>query len=257
MKILFYSMLAWSLTTLCHADWAVHDQEMIEKTLTLNGAAARLVIENVSGYVHVKGVAGSSVHMIAHKVTRAKTDANLALARQEVKLDVMEEPGLVSIRYDAPSHEHGDNHRHYDVSYDIDVEVPAGVQFDAGNVNGSIQMSGMEGSGSAHTVNGSVSVRFARNPTAASSFKSVNGSLDVWFQQNFAADMTFKTLNGQVYADFDVEPRAIPASAVSEHREDGKFVYRSNGMGGGRVGTGGPEISFETVNGSIRLHKEQ
>jgi DUF4097 and DUF4098 domain-containing protein YvlB len=257
MKILFYSVLAWSMTSLCHADWAVRDQATIEKSLTLKGAAGRVVIENVNGYVHVKGVSGSEVHMIAHKVIRAKTDSDLALARQEVKLDVTEEPGQVSIRYDSPSHEHGDNNRHYDVSFDIDVEVPAGVQFDTGNVNGSIQMSGMEGSGTAHTVNGSVNVRFARNPATTSSFKSINGSLDVWFQQNLAAEMTFKTLNGQVYADFDVEPRAIPAAALTEHRDDGKFVYRSNGMGGGRVGSGGPEISFDTVNGSIRLHKEQ
>jgi hypothetical protein len=66
----------------------------------------------------------------------------------------------------------------------------------------------------------------------------------------------FKTLNGQVYSDFDVAPRAISAAAVTENH-DGKFVYRSNGISAGRAGNGGPELTFDTLNGSVRLHKEQ
>jgi hypothetical protein len=59
-----------------------------------------------------------------------------------------------------------------------------------------------------------------------------------------------------VYSDFDVSPRPIPATAVTE-RHEGKFIYHSSGVNGGRAGNGGPELSFDTLNGSIRLHREK
>jgi len=279
MKILFCSMLAWGLAGVCLAkdhsgDWPVRDQEVIQKTLTLSGAPLRLVVDNVQGYVHVKGVSGSEVHMTAHETIRAETDSDLAQARSEVKLDVTEQPGSVSIYYDAPSR-HGDHKRFYSVSYDIDVEVPAAARlvvstvnggeirinnasgdFEVSDINGGIHMTGISGSGSVHTINGPVSVRFAQNPARPCSFKSINGAIDVWFERDFSADLMFKTFNGQVYSDFDVTARAIPASAVTEQR-DGKFIYRSHGLSGGRAGNGGPELRFDTLNGSVRLHKEQ
>jgi hypothetical protein len=254
MKILLCSMLAWGLAGVCMAkDWPVRDQEVIQKTLTLSGAPMRLVVDNVQGYVHVKGVSGSEVRMTAHEIIRAETDSDLARARSEVKLDVAEQPGSVSISYDAPSR-HGDHGHSYSVTYDIDLEVPAAADFEVSDVNGGIQMSGIAGAGSVHTINGPVSVHFAQNPARPCSFKSINGSLDVWFQRDFSADLLFKTFNGEVYSDFDVTARAIPASAVSENR-DGQFIYRSHGVSGGRAGNGGPELSFDTLNGSIRLHR--
>jgi hypothetical protein len=280
MKILFCSMLAWGLAGVCLAkdhsgDWPVRDQEVIQKTANLSGAPMRFVLDNVQGYVHVKGVAGSEVRMTAHKTIRAETDTDLAEARADVKLDVTEKPGMVSIYYAAPWRNGGEHRRFYSVTYDIDVEVPVAARlvvstvnggeihidkasgdFEISGINGGIQMTEISGSGSVHTINGPVSVRFAQNPARPCSFKSINGPLDVWVQRGFSADLRFKTFNGQVYSDFDVAPRAIPASSVTEQR-DGKFVYRSNGVSGGRVGQGGPELSFDTLNGSIRLHSQQ
>jgi hypothetical protein len=284
MKKLLCSMLAWALLQVCpgvclakdhSGDWPVRDQEVIQKTMTLSGDPLRFVVDNVQGYVHVKGVAGSEVRMTAHKTIRAETDSDLADARSEVKLDVTEKPGTVSIYYSAPWRNGGEHRRFYSVTYDMDVEVPvaarlvvstvnggeiridnSGGDFEVSDINGGIRMTEISGSGSVHTINGPVSVRFAQNPARPCSFKSINGPLDVWMQPGFSADLMFKTFNGQVYSDFDVVPRAIPASAVTENR-DGKFVYRSNGVSGGRVGSGGPELSFDTLNGSIRLHKEQ
>jgi len=236
-------------------DWPVRSQQVIQKTLPFSGATMRLIVNNVQGYVHVKGVSGSEVRMTAHETIRAETDSDLAQARSEVKLDVKEQPGSVSISYDSPSR-HGDHRHSYSVTYDIDVEVPASGNFEVSDVNGGIKMDGISGAGSVHTVNGPVSVHFAQNPARPCSFKSINGSMDVWFQLGFSADLMFKTLNGQVYSDFDVAPRAISAAAVTENH-DGKFVYRSNGTSAARAGNGGPELTFDTLNGSVRLHKEQ
>jgi DUF4097 and DUF4098 domain-containing protein YvlB len=124
-----------------------------------------------------------------------------------------------------------------------------------GNVNGGIHLSSIGGSGDAHTVNGPILVQFAKNPTAACSFKSINGHVDVYFRRDLSADMFFKTFNGQIYSDFFVTPRPAPTTVAD--RQNGKFVYRSNGMRAGRAGAGGPELTFDTLNGDIRLHREQ
>ncbi len=293
MKVFFYLVLTASgLASLCAADfaigmnqrnsehWAVRDEETIRKTLTLSGAPMRLVVDNISGYVHVTAVnSGSEVRVVAHKTIRADADADLQQARSEVKLSMTEKPGSVSVYYDAPwrcNNDSGGCHnqerRFYTVSFDIDVEVPRTVRpfistvnngdvrvdgttgdFDISDINGGITLTSISGSGNVHTINGPVSVRFAKNPSGPTSFKSINGPLDVYFQPDFSADLQFKTFNGQIYSDFDVVAGPVPTS--SPEQRDGKFVYRSNALKGARVGRGGPALHFDTLNGNIRLHR--
>lgn len=285
MKMIFYLILTTSgFASLCPAQrnsdhWSVREQETIRKTLTLSGAPMRIVVDNVNGYIHVTAVSGSKVRIVAHKTIRADADSDLQQAKSEVKLDMTEKPGSVSIYYDAPWRCNGDGgchnqqeRRFYTVFYDIDIEVPREARpvistvndgdirvdgttgdFDISDVNGGIGLTNIAGSGDVHTVNGPVSVRFAKNPTGRTSFKSINGQLDVYFQPAFSADLQFKTFNGEIYSDFEVTPRALPA-AMPEQR-DGRFVYRSRGLKGGRTGQGGAELTFDTLNGNIRLHR--
>ncbi|HEY7302500.1 MAG TPA: hypothetical protein VH601_00185 [Bryobacteraceae bacterium] len=265
-----------------HSDrWPVQEQETIQKVLTLSAPPMRLVVDNIDGYVHVTAASGSDVRVTAHKKIRAETDSDLQQAKSEVRLEMTEKPGTASIYYDAPWRCNGEGggchdrqRRFYNVIYDIDVQTPRNARivvstvnngdvrvegtagdFDIGNVNGQITLTAIAGSGDVHTVNGPVTVRFARNPSASSSFKTINGQLDLYFQPGLSADLLFKTFNGEIYSDFDVAPRVVAESAGGEH--DGKFVYRSNRGGSGRVGNGGPQLSFETLNGNVRLHREQ
>ena len=265
-----------------HSDrWTVRDTETIQKTLPLSAAPMRLLIDNVDGYVHVTGTGGSEVRVTAHKTIRAETDADLQEAKAEVKLDIEEKPGTVSVYYDAPWRCNGESggchgeHRHfYNVTYDIDVEVPTAARivvstvnngdvrvektsgdFEVSNVNGGIKMQSVAGSGDVHTVNGPIVVQFAKNPPSACSFRSINGQLDVYFQRDLSADLSFKTFNGQIFTDFDVT--AKPAPVAESEQRDGKFVYRSNGLRAGRAGAGGPEFTFDAFNGNIRLHRQQ
>jgi hypothetical protein len=61
----------------------------------------------------------------------------------------------------------------------------------------------------------------------------------------------FKTMNGAVYSDFEMT--SLPAQPVSAERHGSKFVFRSDRFTGGRVGSGGPEIKAENLNGDIRI----
>ena len=261
--------------------WPVRDRETIQKTFTLSGAPGRVVIDNIDGYIHLIGTSGSQVRMTAHQTIHAETDSDLDQAKKEVQLELTENPGSVSIYYDAPwrckgDHNRGcdwDQRRFYNVTYDIDVEVPRDARivvstvnngdiriektdgaFEVNDINGGITMSDIAGSGAVKTINGPVVVKFVRNPSEASSFSTLNGEMDIYFQRTFSADLLFKTFNGQVYTDFDVAPRATPVAQPEQ--KNGKFVFHSNVFVAGRVGSGGPELKFDAFNGNIRLHRQ-
>jgi hypothetical protein len=103
------------------------------------------------------------------------------------------------------------------------------------------------------TLNGAVSVAFARNPEAQSSFDTLNGAIDVYFQPALSADISFKTLHGGVYSDFDVT--TVP-TVIRGDGSGTRFIYRSGGNMKVRAGKGGAALSFRTLNGAIRLHSK-
>ena len=96
-----------------------------------------------------------------------------------------------------------------------------------------------------------IAVMFAEYPRAGSSFSSVNGDLTVMFPRSLTADLRLKTFNGKIYTDFDAS-RMAARPPVAE-RQGGKFIYKIDRSIGLRVGAGGPELGFETLNGDIRI----
>jgi hypothetical protein len=157
----------------------------------------------------------------------------------------------------------------YEVSFDFELRVPretelhlwtiadGGIRvedvegdFDVSNINGGIEMSGIAGSGRAHTINGSVDVKFATNPVRSSSFKSLNGTIEVTFQRNLSADLRFKSFSGGVYTDFPVS--ALPMPVNTAQTRNGRFIYK-NEFEGARIGKGGPMLEFDAFNGDIRI----
>ena len=261
------------------SSYDVVDDSTITRTLAFTAGGGRtLDVRNINGFIHVEGTGDSTVQMSIHKTVRAESAADKADADRDVRLAFSDQkPTVEAVVRDRrdhvcgePSHDGGRWERvHYDVRFDFTIRVPHdakirlctinggdlivnGTQggFTVDNVNGRIEMSGVAGSGRAHTVNGPVKVTFTANPTEASSFKTVNGNVDVSFVDGLSADFSMKTFNGGLFTDFDAQPLAGKASAAPERR-DGKFVFRANDFTRVRVGRGGPEISFETLNGNV------
>jgi hypothetical protein len=79
----------------------------------------------------------------------------------------------------------------------------------------------------------------------------VNGGIDTEFRGNLNADVRVKTFNGQAFTDYDVT--SLPRIISAGERRDGKFVYHSDDFNGMRIGNGGPELKYDTLNGSIRI----
>jgi hypothetical protein len=260
------------------------DESAVTRTLVFAAGGGRtLDVRNINGFIRVEATSDPSVQISIRKVIRAATSDDLAAAQRDVRLDFRDgTPRVEAIVTDRRGHVCGEpgNNRgdrwdrvYYDVRFDFTIRVPRdaalrlctinggdvivnGTQgnFDVTNVNGLIELREVAGSGRAHTVNGPVSVTFTANPKQPSSFKTVNGNVDVAFPEGLAADLAMKTFNGGLFTDFDAQPLPGPVAAAGERR-NGKFVYRANQFTRVRVGNGGPEITFETLNGNVRARR--
>ena len=268
------------------ASRGVEAQDVVRRTLSFGGGAGvrRLEVDNVFGGIRVTGSDTSAVQLVARQRIKADNEERLALARQEVTLDIREGPSM-RIYVDGPFRdERGTrggwrnyNRNHgwslgYEVKYDFELNVPRevdvvlrtvndgeitvsgiGGQFDVDNVNGGATLDVARGAGRVHTVNGDVRVTLGSVPAGRCHFETLNGEVEVRVPGNLAADVFFQTFNGEAYTDFELTSRPGPLPVVEERQ--GKRVYRSGRGAAYRIGAGGPELSLETFNGDIRLVK--
>jgi Putative adhesin len=135
------------------------------------------------------------------------------------------------------------------ISGDLDVE----------NVNGPVTLKNVSGSVSAHTVNGSLTVGLDKvTPDKPMSFSSLNGKVDVTLPADTKARLRLKTTNGSIYSDFDVKTEPDNSKPVVEdgRGQGGKYRIRTDRGVYGSINGGGPEYSFQTMNGTILIHKK-
>jgi DUF4097 and DUF4098 domain-containing protein YvlB len=140
----------------------------------------------------------------------------------------------------------------------IDVTGLSGT-LDVENVNGPVTLKNVSGSVSATTVNGSLSVSLDRvTPDKPMSFSSLNGKVDVTLPADARARLRIKTTNGAVYSDFDVKMEPDTSKPVIEDArgQGGRYRIRMDRGVSGTINGGGPEYSFQTMNGSILIHKK-
>jgi hypothetical protein len=273
-------LLAGAACVLNGQRWlSAEEHETIRKTLAFSAGSGMKILEvdNVQGSIRVTGYDGRDVEMVANKTIRAQSQNMLEAAKREVNLDIADKADTISIFVDQPGHERSTRNssashwgnRGYEVSFDFEIRVPRQTEihlwtvnngdihvenvlgdFDVNNVNGGIEMSGLVGSGRAHTINGRVKAAFASNPKDGSHFGSLNGNIEVTFQRNLSADLRYKTNRGGVYTDFPVSALAAPAG--TPERRNGKLVFKKE-FSAARIGNGGPVLEFDGFNGDVRI----
>lgn len=258
----------------------VQEEETIQKTLTFQNPRKpkEIIVDNIFGAIDVEGYNGQEVKLTALKTIKARTEDKIQKARQEVTLDITEEGNTIDLYVNGPFRCHNrDRVRDwrdpgYRVHYEFKLKVPHKTDvilktvtdgdilvtdiegdFDIKNVNGKIEMSGLAGSGNAHTVNGKIKIQFRKNPTTDCSFKTINGDIDIDFTQGLSADFRLKTFNGDAYSDFPID--YLPVRSAEKGRRDGKFIYKSDRFIGVRIDKGGPEIKMDTLNGDLLIKK--
>jgi hypothetical protein len=271
MTLILLPALAWGQRD--EKNWKFENRETIRRSFDVSSAsnARKLLVDNMNGFIHVNGYAGKEVQVSVEKHIRAESNEALAEAQRDVKLDMSQQGNFVRLYADGPfrNHSRGDRYYGYHVDFDFEIQVPSDTElavkgfnqeiqakkiagdFDIHGFNGGIDMEDVSGAGTVETFNGKVKVAFSKNPARETHFKTFNGSVDVYFQPTLDADLSFKTFHGAIFTDFEVN--ALP----SGESKNGKFIYRSsNRMTAGRAGKGGPQLSFDTFNGSIRLHSK-
>lgn len=253
--------------------------EKTEKVFQLSAAGRRLQIDNIFGSVEVTGGTGSEIRASIVKTIRYDSDEMLARAQRDVRLEMTQDGNAVRLHVAYPNDNcpcGNGNHnwrgdQDYRVRYDFRVETPPGTElklgtvdgemsvrntsgdFDVNNVNGGIEMADIAGSGSAHTVNGKVKASFAKNPAGNASFKSINGEIAITFQPGLSADVRLKTMNGEAWTDFDTT--ALPSEVAATEHSGARFVFRRDRSTSVRIGSGGPSITLDTLNGNIYVLK--
>jgi len=278
-QILLVAFMGAALAfTAAGRDYKVEDRSPVNHTFS---GDKKLDVDVISGSVEIVADGGNSIRVTGERVIHAADQQNLARAKQDDVLDMNEKDGTAQIYENGPfrnnnnrsSDYHGfheGSDRQYNVDWNLTVHVPREIAlrlrdvngsirtdgtngaFDISAVNGSVTGTNIGGSGNISTVNGPTVVSFRENPKSDSSFKSVNGKVDVTYQPNLAAEFDLRTVNGGMFTDFE---SVALASSGGGSSKDGKFVYKSHGNSRIRVGSGGPEIRMETVNGSIQIRR--
>lgn len=255
--------------------------EQIKKTLHYSESTKtrEFNIDNINGSITVVGENRDDVALLANRMIRARSEEKYNEAVEKVKLDIANDDGMISVYVAAPYRKsdgsvnyRGYHHEGYEVKFDFEVSVPAGVNvflktvndgdisvekvagnFDVKNINGSIKMTGLTGSGKAYALNGKVDLEFAKNPTAGCYIGSLNGNINIEFQSGLQANLLIKTFNGDVYSDFAVT--YLPYSEVKQEKKGSKRIWKTGKKTKVRVGAGGPEIELDGFNGDINIHK--
>ncbi|HWC95519.1 MAG TPA: hypothetical protein VG456_02185 [Candidatus Sulfopaludibacter sp.] len=258
--------------------WKFDEQETIKRSFDVPGTGRKLLVDNIIGSIHVTAYDGSQVQVSAQKHIYGRSAEAVQEAKRDIKLDMSQQGSFVRLYVDGPfrgsngnTNYRGEQYYGYRVAIDYEIQVPRNIELDLRNItneisvkgttgdyqihglNGGIEMQDISGSGAVNTLNGKVKITFARNPEHDTQFHTLNGAMDVYFKEPLNADLHFKTLNGGVFTDFDVSP--LPSTPPAGQNRNGMFYYRSdNRNGSARVGKGGPSLTFNGLNGAIRLH---
>ncbi|MBO2009831.1 hypothetical protein J4E00_12285 [Siccationidurans soli] len=254
-----------------------------EFALTADAARSTLALYNISGSVTVQGYAGNKILVEATQTISANDAKTLALGKSELKLGFAQHGDSVVVYMAAPydSRPHNEHNRsehvHIDYNYDIDYVVKVPYQLNlhvstvnngkvlvqdvtgllnAGNVNGPITLRNVKGTTQAHTVNGNVEAAYAANPPGASSYHTINGQIKVQYPASLGANLHFKSMHGEFYTDFpNAEMLPVQVTKNKQNQGDGT-VYKLSKDTAVRIGKGGPDLRFETLNGDVTITKQ-
>lgn len=250
---LLVSVLVLSLVSAACFDMGFDDEgtgkekEEFRQTYNLS-AGGSVSLKNVNGSVKIRAWDDQKVEVKALK--KGPTAENI----QQVKIEVNASNDSVTIDTIYPKVSRNLN---VSVAYEISVPRNANLKkvetvngsveitdvqgrIEANSVNGSITISGSRGAIDAETVNGSIKATMDElSTTEKTSFETVNGSLNLFLPENANAELEVDTTNGKINSEFQLTV-------------EGKYGPK---QARGKIGQGGAKLDLETVNGSININK--
>jgi hypothetical protein len=145
-----------------------------------------------------------------------------------------------------------------DVSIDIVVKLPKGMQVSANSVSGDVAVAGAEGRVRAGSVSGNVRMEQLRAVTGVRA-TSVSGNIDVRVESlSGEGDLHFSSVSGNVTAELPKDLNADVTMRSVSGQLDSDFPLTLNGRMNrhsleARIGKGGRSLEVHTVSGDVRL----
>jgi hypothetical protein len=241
-----------------------------------SGGTVRLF--NINGALHFTASSDGSLHLQAEKQVQSGGDPrslHYAVFREGDNLTIcalVDDATCDASGIHSDGRERGNRDRRRNVTAEISVQVPKGVNSSgntingdvtvervdadvrANTVNGTIRVTRAGGQVSARTVNGDVNVDTRGGPVSA---ETVNGSIKAAMGATGTADMRFRTVSG----DIDISAPSPLNARVELNTLNGSidskfplYFERDRHRASGTVGSGGRLLIAHTVNGSITIN---
>src|ERR1700694_569272 len=113
----------------------IEDHSTIQHTFP---GAQKLLVDNIQGSIHVTAAAGGEIRMTAQETITAESADALEEAKRDVKLDLSTQGSFARVYEDGPfrDHDRGSRFYGYRVTFDYEIQVPAGTELILKTVNG-------------------------------------------------------------------------------------------------------------------------
>lgn len=296
-RLITISLILWFVTKAIYAQSPVVSQRMNEKveiTIPASDFNAQTIfhMKNINGDLNVEGYDGNEILITGTKIITGKPAVLGDFDPDQFYLDRLDGPNSIfvfirqpgveirlegdALNYHSNRNEKG--HRRWedqrpDFEFNLQLKIPNylfseistinggevvvngmknGIK--AFNVNGGVFLSEIEGAVKAHTVNGNIRVEYARSPYEDADFNTVNGIIEVFAPKNLSAVVTFKSLNGDLYTDFD-QVKHLPNRV--KKNSDGMTRYSIEKTAPIQIGTGGPKMHFQLLNGNAYIKQRK
>jgi len=217
-------------------------------------ADGRVELDNINGDVHISTWDQNQVKVDAVKYA----DSKERLDEARIEVDASKEN--VSIRTKYRDHDNTFNWGSHNnpPSVEYMLTVPRNARLDEIKlINGKLDITGAAGEVKASCINGKLE---AHNLSGRAELSTINGHLDARFDQLSGSPVELNSVNGGVELTIPSDSKAqIEASTVSGGIDNdfGLHVNHHNFVGHdlrGELGSGGPQIKLENVNGHIEIH---
>ena len=252
---------------------AASAQDKITVPLSSPSQPVTIKATMMSGSIKVTGGSG-------HEVTVTSTDSRAADREREAApagmkrigarpgLNIEEDQNVVTISAGSMTGGGGNLAIETPVNSNLQIKTINGASIEVTgvngdleieNTNGQIRLTNVSGSVVAHTLNGAVTASLDRvTGDKPMSFTSMNGKIEVTLPDDTKARLRLKTDNGSIYSDFDVKLEADANKPVVEDTrgQGGKYKISVDRAVTGTINGGGPEYTFQTMNGAILIHKK-
>ena len=277
-------MLTWSVVQ-------GQNTETVNRSLQVKGKASDFwfCLCNINGSIEAEAYEGSTIELTLEKRLFERGSSSGAKV-EDLQIDVIEGEDYTKVIMKHPGYTNSEPNDaldcnwnwqrkrrggiEYDYEFNYKVKVPRGLNVKlstvneghveikniggdiyASNVNGDVSIEEAKGNVKASTVNGRVDVSYASMQAEFGEFDTVNGDIYVFVPQAGSGVFSFETQWGKVYSDLDFDEKVAPK--MEKVSKGGMTKYKMANSNGYRLGNGGPQLDFETLNGDIKIKRKQ